>query len=138
MKAVSLILQFAVFSIIGISFFFVVGNLLSFQSGSIKRDVIDHASNLTLSQVSAAAIASVSSCKSCEIATIKINQLGIAGYTPTYQLSNGIILEVEPESKAVSTSIHNLYHSVLYDADKTSSREISLTYDRTNNKLAIG
>lgn len=138
MKAVSLIVQFAIFFAIGLGFFLIAGNLFRFQSDLIKQDILDSGTNLSASQMSAASIMAVNSCKSCDNVSIRIDQQGIAGYNPAYQLSNGLVLKIEPENKIVQSPMHNLHHSITFDATEASStRAIALTYDRTKNKLAI-
>lgn len=138
MKAASLIVQFVIFFTIGLGFFLMAGNLFRFQSGLIKQDIFTSGSDLSTSQISAASITAVNSCKSCDSVTIKIEQKSIAGYKPVYQLSNGLILKIEPENKIVQSSMHNLYHSITFDETEASStKAIALTYDRTKNKLVI-
>ncbi len=142
MKAASLILQFVIFFTIGLGFFLMAGNLFRFQSTLIKQDILDSASNLSASQISASSIRAVSSCKSCDRVSVKIDQKIIAGSTPTYRLSDGtinvLILEIEEENKIVRSSMHGLTYSVLTDAVKvSSSKSITLTYDRTKNNLVI-
>jgi len=138
MKAASLIVQFVLFFTIGLGFFLLAGNLFRFQSGLIKQDILDSGSSVSISQLSAIAINAINSCKSCDNVTIMVDQKSIAGYNPTYQLSNGIILEIEPENKIVQSSMHNLHHSITSDnTEVSSSKAITLTYDRTKNKLVI-
>lgn len=138
MKAASLIVQFVIFFTIGLGFFLLAGNLFRFQSGLIKQDILDSASSLSVSQMSALSIKAVNSCKSCETVTIKAEQKSIAGYNPVYQLSNGIVLKIEPENKIVQSSMHNLHHSIKSDnTEVSSSKSIALTYDRTKNNLVI-
>lgn len=138
MKALSLIVQFVIFFSIGFGFFLLAGNLFRFQSDLIKKDILDSGSELSIKQVSAVSITANTTCKSCDTVDIMIDQKSIAGYTPTYRLSNGIILTIEPESKIIQSTIHNLCRSTTCDSrEVTSSRGITLTYDRTNNKLVI-
>jgi hypothetical protein len=138
MKAASLIVQFVLFFTIGLGFFLLAGNLFRFQSGLIKQDILDAGSDLSINQISALSINAIDSCKSCDNVTIKIDQKSIAGYNPTYRLSNGIILEIEPENKIAQSSMHNLHHSITSDPSEASSyKAITLTYDRTKNKLVI-
>ncbi|MEM5797129.1 MAG: hypothetical protein QW818_00195 [Candidatus Aenigmatarchaeota archaeon] len=138
MKAVSLIVQFVIFFTIGLSFFLLVGNLFKFQSDLIKRDILESGSTLSLNQLSAALINAVNSCKSCNNVSIKIDQKPIAEYTQIYQLSDNLILKIEPENKIIKSSLHNLNYSINSDPTEFSaSKTITLTYDRTNNKLVI-
>lgn len=138
MKAASLIIQFVLFFTIGLGFFLLAGNLFRFQSDLIKQDILEAGSRLALSQISAISIKAVDSCKSCDNVTIKADPKPIAGYDQTYQLSSGIILEIEPENKLAQSSLHNLKHSLTFDTTKVSSaKSIALTYDRTKNKLVI-
>ncbi|MBI1978489.1 MAG: hypothetical protein HYS62_00315 [Candidatus Aenigmarchaeota archaeon] len=138
MKAVSLIVQFIIFFAIGLGFFLMAGNLFRFQSDLIKQDVIDAGSSLALGEISAASIRAINSCKSCENVSIKVDQRMIAGYNPVYQLSNGAILEIEPEDEVLQSSVHNLNYSVTMNTPKVlASKAIVLTYDRTKNSLVI-
>jgi len=138
MKAASLIVQFVLFFTIGLSFFLLAGNLFRFQSDLIKQEILDRGSTLLVKQLSALSIVAVDSCKSCDSVSIKISPKTIAGYSPVYQLSGGVILKIEAENKAVQSTIHNLHHSITFDTKEvSSSKDITLTYDRTKNKLVI-
>ena len=138
MKAVALILQFVMFFIIGLTFFIAVSNIVKFQSTEIRQDILNSGSDLSIKEISAEIINTVNSCKSCDNTTIKFNQKPIAGFGPTYKLSNGIILSVLLQSKSLQSSIHNLYYSITYDTKEVgSSKTLNLTYDKTNNKLVI-
>lgn len=141
MKAVSLIVQFVIFFTIGLGFFLLASNLFTFQSGFIKRDFIDAGANLSISQISAVSIRATDSCKSCDNVSVKTDLKSIAGYIPTYKLSdgaiNGITLKIEPENKIAQSSIHNLNHSITADTTEVSSSTITLTYDKIKNKLVI-
>ncbi|MBI2546966.1 MAG: hypothetical protein HYW23_00785 [Candidatus Aenigmarchaeota archaeon] len=138
MKAVSLIVQFVIFFIIGLGFFLVVGNVFSFQSDVIKQDILDTGLDTSINQLSAASVRVVDSCKACDNVTIKIDQKSIAGYYPVYQLLNGIILKITPENKTLQNSVHNLNYSVNFTGpDAGASKTIDLTYDRTKNNLVI-
>lgn len=138
MKAVSLIVQFVIFFIIGMGFFLLAGNLFRYQSDFIKRDIVDIGSEIYSRKMSAVAIDAVDLCKSCDNVTVKVSQSDIAGINPTYQLSQGLKLELESENKIVQSSMHNLYYSVTEGADKvSSSKTITLTYDRKINNLVI-
>lgn len=142
MKAASLILQFVIFFTIGMGFFLMAGNLFRFQSDLIKQDIIDSASNLSVSEISASSITIVNSCKSCGNISVKLDQKPIAGNTPTYRLSDGTInaltLEIEPENKMAQSSMHGLNYSVITDTTEvSSSKTITLTYDRTKNNLVM-
>lgn len=138
MKAVSLIVQFVLFFVIGLGFFLTAGNLFRYQSDLIKNEILASSSNLSVSSLSAASIRAVESCKSCDSVMLKFDQKPIAGYNPTFQLSNGIILKIEPEGKQVQSSMHSLSYSLSFGSgDVSSSKTINLTYDRTKNNLVI-
>ena len=138
MKAVSLIMQFVLFFMIGFAFFLLAGNLFRFQSGLIRQDILNSSSKLAINQISAFSIRAVDSCKSCDNVTIRFEPKPIAGYNPTYQLSSGVILKIAPENKIIQSSMHNLYYSINYGADEVSSvKPIDLMYDRTKNNLVI-
>lgn len=138
MKAASLIIQFVLFFIIGLGFFLLAGNLFRFQSDYIKGDILSIGSEIYTRQMSSFAINAVNICKSCDNVTLKISQGPLAGASPTYQLSQGIVFEIDSENKIVQSTMHNLFYSIAEGSNKvSSSKTITLTYDRTQNKLVI-
>ncbi len=138
MKGVSLILQFVLFFTIGFTFFLLAGNLFRFQSGLIRQDIIDLGSQLQSSKISALSIQAVTSCKFCDTVKVELQPQIIGGYYPIYQLSNGVVLKIEPANKNLQSSMHNFHYSITYDTNDVSSvKTIALTYDRTNNKLVM-
>lgn len=138
MKAVSLIVQFVLFFIIGLGFFILAGNFFRFQSTVIRQELVNFSSEFSVREVSVFAISAVDSCKSCDNVTLRLEQKSVAGYNPTYQISNVIRLKVEQENVFLNSSLHNLNYSInLENAEVSSSKPIDLMYDRTKNKLVI-
>ncbi len=133
-----MIFQFIIFFMIGLSIFLLAGNLFRFQAGLIKKDILDASSTLSTRQISSLAINSIDSCKSCDNVTINYDQKPVVGHSPIYQLSNGVILKIDPESKILQSSMHNIYYSITYDSsDVSSAKTIALTYDKIKNKLVM-
>ncbi len=140
MKAVSLIMQFTIFFVIGLGFFLLAGNLFKFQSSVIKKRIIDSGADLSVVHFSASAIRAIDSCKTCDNVTLKFSQKPIAGVNPVFQLASGtgVTLMMETEGKTLESTMHNMNYSVsLSGIQVSSSNPIDLTYDRTKNNLVI-
>ncbi len=137
MKSQSLIVQFILFFVIGLGIFLSLGNLFKFHSETIRGDVIDYSVKLTNSFISSAIISTVDSCKQCDsISTNMQLEKTIAGFFTEVELKNG--LNISAGGKTFPSSIHNLNETIGIQPSKASSAKvITLTFDRTNNKLMI-
>jgi len=137
MKAQSLIVQFILFFAIGMLIFLVVGNLFKFHSEIIRADIINSSLKLTNSYISSVIITETVTCKQCDYVSINLKTGDdIGGYFSEIKLDNG--LNVSTIEKTFYSSIHNIGKSVNITPGKTSStKTITLTFDRTKNKLMI-
>ncbi|MBI2084286.1 MAG: hypothetical protein HYT70_01580 [Candidatus Aenigmarchaeota archaeon] len=137
-KSQTLVVQFVIFVIMGLTFSLAAAGLLRMQSDFIKQDILDSATELVAEQVSANAIMATSSCKSCEQVSLKFNVKRIADYSPIIGLGADLTVSVEPENKVVVSTLHNLKYSVIYKPGSASTiKPINLTYEKTKNNLVV-
>lgn len=137
-KSQTLVVQFVIFVVIGLAFTLAAANLFRMQSDFIKSDILNSATELAAEQVSANAIMASSSCKACDRVSLKFNVKRIADYSPVIGLGADLTVEVEPENKIATSTIHNLKHSVIYKPGAVSAAiPINLTYEKTKNNLVI-
>lgn len=137
MKSQVQITQFILFFVIGLTIFLAVGNVFKLHSEGARSDIINSSLKLENSFLSSAVISAISSCKDCDFVSFNIKtEESTAGYFTVISLENG--LNVSTNEKSFFTSIHNMNESVNITASSASStKPITLTFDRTKNKLMI-
>lgn len=137
MKSQSLIIQFLLFFLIGISIFISISQIFSFHSGMVKRDIISSSVKLSNSFISSAVITAVDNCKECDFVKISTNLGKATGYFIIASLENGLNTST-PTGDYFFSSIHNLNKTVGIQSSKVSSlKPITLTFNRTKNNLVI-
>jgi hypothetical protein len=137
MKSQVQITQFILFFVIGLTIFLAIGNVFKLHSESVRSDIIDSSLKLENSFLSSVAINAISSCKDCDFVSYNIKtEESIAGYFTVISLENG--LNVSTNEKSFFTSIHNMNESSgIVPSGASSTKPITLTFDRTKNKLMI-
>jgi len=137
MKAQSLIVQFILFFLIGMIIFLAVGNLFKTHSEITRDNIINSSLKLTNSFISSVIITETATCKECDYVLVDLKTgEDIGGYFTEIELENG--LNVSASQQTFYSSIHNIKESVDIIPGKTSStKTITLTFDRTKNKLMI-
>src|SRR4030042_85979 len=137
MKSQVLITQFILFFVIGLTIFLAVGNVFKLHSEAARDDIINSSLKLTNSYISSAAISAISSCKDCDFVSITLKaEDNTAGYFTVITLEKG--LNVSTIEKYFFTSVHNMNESVdMTSPSLSSTKPITLTFDRTKNKLMI-
>jgi hypothetical protein len=137
MKAQSLITQFIIFFIIGLIIFLSVGNLFKFHTEVTREDIVNSSLKLTNSFISSAAITSMYTCKQCDTVSFNLQlEESVGGYFTEVKLNN--VLNVSTISKYYSSSMHNINESVnIIPNNVSSTKPITLTFDRTKNNLMI-
>ncbi len=137
MKSQSLIVQFILFFLIGLTIFLAISQLFKFHSDIIKRDITSSSLKLSNSFISSAVITAVDSCKGCDVVKISTRIGKTAGYYTIAELDDGLITSVA-SGESFSSSIHNLKETIDNLQGKVSSlKPLTLTFDRTNNKLTM-
>ena len=137
MKSQSMIVQFILVFVIGMIIFLSVGNLFKIQSEITRDDIVSSSLKLTNSFISSLIITETATCKQCDYISIDL-KMGedIGGYFTEIELDNGV--NVSTIEKSFSSSIHNINESLDITPGKASStKTITLTFDRTKNKLMI-
>lgn len=137
MKAQYLIVQFVLFFIIGLTIFLAIGNIFKLHSEVVRDDIISSSLKLTNSFISSAVITATASCKQCDFVSINLRTMEkIADYFTEIKLKNG--LNVSTIERSFFSSIHNINESIIIVPSQASSiKPITLTFDRTKNKLMI-
>ena len=135
-KGQSLIIQFMFFFMIGFSVFLGIGTFFRMRSEMLKGDIFSRNTKLVGSYISSMVI-TLKSCKFCDYSRVYLSLP-----TPYYLLSlEGNKLEVSsppPNEKRYTSSLHNLNFSLSLEGSAISGETITLTLDRTKNKLAVG
>lgn len=135
-KSQTLVIQFILFFVIGLSLFLMIGNLFRFHSDVIRSDIEDLGVKLVNSYVSSAIITSVDSCKQCDEVSMQLAIKNIGGYIPVIDLKNG--LNVSTIEKYHFSSIHNLNETLdLQESKVSGTKPITLMYERIKNKLVM-
>ena len=140
LKGQSLILQFVIFFIIGFTIFIGVSQLFSFQSDIFKGDVSIENLKLINSYIASLSVASVDSCKQCDYVnlTFKTMNTTAGNFFVTSLGSYGINVSIPfATNLQFISSIHNLNESIQTGGSVISTKPLSLTFNKTENKLYI-
>lgn len=137
MKAQFLITQFIIFFVIGLTIFLAIGNVFKLHSEITRDDIINSSLKLTNSFISSAIITATASCKQCDFVSINLEtKEHIAGFFTIIKLKDG--LNVSTITKSFSSNIHHMNESIdITPSNASSTKPITLTFDRTKNKLMI-
>jgi hypothetical protein len=137
MKGQSLIIQFLIFFLIGLSLFFSLSSFFKYQSELFKNDIISSSLSLANSYISSSIIAAVDTCKQCDYVNLKINLANLtAGYVIEVNLSSG--LNTSSQYKYFNSPVHNLNSSLSLTGKSSSVQPITLTFIKNQNKLEVG
>ena len=137
MKGQSLVIQFLIFFLIGFSLFVSVGSFYKYQSDLFRNDIIS--SNLALfnSYLSSNIISAVDTCKECDFVKLSVPALNLtAGYAIQINLSDSG-LNVSNPVKYFNSPLHNLNSSLNLIGVSSSVQPITLTLNKTQNKLEV-
>lgn len=137
MKAVSLIIQFILFFLIGLSIFISVGMLFSNQYILVKQDIaeerIKNVANYFASQI----ISFYISCIECDYATLTINPEDIQHPYKIYLHDDNLTVSVLDMGKNYSIKLNNFNETLELSGEAISGRPVILTLEKSNNKLRI-
>jgi len=139
-KGQSLILQFVMFFIIGFTIFVSVSQFFRLQSDIFKDDVTRESLKLYNTYFSSLALTAANSCKQCDYVniTVKTSNTTAGQFFEISFGSYGVNVTV-PLIKRINfvTSAHNLNETYQTDGLVASSRPITLTFNKTQNKIGI-
>jgi len=139
-KAQSLVVQFVIFFMTGFSIFLAIGSFFKYQSDMLKENSLSFNVELTNSYLSSAAISLVDRCKQCDDSKVSLKfPSSTLGYNYGFKLDkNGLNVSViSEEEKHYASSLRNLNYSLTMEGDTDSTRAISLTFEKTKNKLVV-
>jgi len=137
MKSQSLIVQFMLFFLIGLTVFLAISQLFKFYSDTMRREIVNSSLKLSNSFISSAIITAVDSCKECDIVKLSTKLEKAAGYLVVASLENGLNNSIATGDYFFS-SIHNLNETLNIQPSKVSSlRPLTLTFNRTNYNLMM-
>jgi hypothetical protein len=140
-KGQSMIVQFTIFFLIGITLFLGLGNFFKIQSEGLRDQLIGLSTEMIHSHVSSAVVASVDSCVDCGVVenNFKLSRT-YAGYFIEVELNDsGLLVDTAPSSKyQYLSSINNLNESLeIEESLAPSVKTINLTYNKNQNRLEV-
>ncbi len=136
----SQVIQFVLFFLMGIAIFTTIGNYFRVQSELLRNDVSVYSVEMINSYLSSVAIASVDTCKECNIVEnkIRISETTFGYFLEATLSSNGLTISTVPSKFEYTSSVNNLNESISFVSGSAPSvQPINLTYDRNQNKLEI-
>jgi hypothetical protein len=135
----TLIIQFLLFFLIGMSVFLSIGHFFKAQRDIFREDVARLSRMLTGSYVASLAIASVNTYKESDMINVSIRLVNrTAGYfTHLFLSSAGLRVSSEPGGGTWQSSMHNLNASIELVGNVSSARPIIFTYRRDKNELEV-
>jgi len=136
MKGQSVVVQFILFFLIGLSILISVGQFFKYQSDLFKERASDESIKLTSSYVSSLIITLHDSCKECDFINFTFR---ISNTTATYYQEVGLVKNPQnlvvrkiPSETIVNSSIHNLNETLEFVVSNASSvYPITLTFNKT-------
>jgi hypothetical protein len=133
-KAQSYIIQFIVFFVVGFIVFVSIGSFFRIQSDYFINQLSYKNSKIAGSYISSLAISLVDSCKQCDYSKVYFT------LNPNYEhiISAGGTWEILlPQGRSYLFSLHNLNSSISSEGSAISTKTITLTFDKTKNKLRV-
>jgi hypothetical protein len=139
-KGQSLIIQFIMFFLIGFTIFIGVSQFFRYQSDIFKDDVTRESLKIINSYFSSYAIASVASCKQCDEVNLTFKTANTTAGN-FFEVSFGsyganVTIPFVTNVKFISPA-HNLNESFQLNGSVPSTRPITLTFNKMQNKLYI-
>jgi hypothetical protein len=139
LKAQSLVIQFVIFFIIGLTSFIGIAQFFSFESSIFQNEASVESMNLINSYFSSLMLTAYDNCKQCDavIIGVKTQNTTVGSYFEVSLGTYGLNASI-PYSKINSTtSYHNINYSVSGSGFVISSRLITVTFNRTKNQLKL-
>ena len=137
MKGISLIFQFVIFFLIGLSVFLSVGMLFRSQYDTVRKDILEQRIKNVANFFAANLLDLYLSCKECDQATLTLEPEEIG--TP-YKISleeDNLTISILETGKNYSIKLNNFNYSVEFSGEAFSGRPVILTLDKTKNKLRV-
>ncbi len=137
MKAVSLIIQFILFFLMGLTIFLSVGMLFSNQYVIVKEDIVEERIKNVANYFASQVISLYISCIECDYASLTINPEDIQHPYKIYLNEDNLTISVLDIGKNYSIKLNNFNQSLIFSGEALSWRPVILTLEKYNNKLRI-
>ncbi len=137
MKAVSLIVQFILFFLIGLSVFLSVGMLFSNQYVLVREDILEERIKNVANYFASQIISLYISCIECDYASLTINPENIQHPYKIYLHEDNLTISVLDIGKNYSIKLNNFNQTLIFSGEAFSGRPVILTLEKSNNKLRI-
>ena len=140
MKGQSIVIQFIVFFLIGLSVLISVSQFFNYQASLFKESGSNLAGMLVNTFVSSQIVQIQSSCKYCDfvVYATRIPNKTIDYYFNISFRDNRLVVEKVPGEKVFISSIHNLNETLtLAPSFSSSVQPITLTLNKTKNYLQV-
>jgi len=138
-KGQTLIVQFMIFFIIGLTLFLGVTTFFNYQSQIYNQDTTTYGVQMIRSYVSSVIMSEVLDCKQCDFANITFK--GANTTSGNYYImsigSYGLNVSVPAANKVSLSSIHNLNTSLTESGVILSVKPTTVTFNRTQSKITI-
>ncbi|GEM_PF-1323960 len=138
-KGQTLIVQFIIFFLVGLSLFTIIGSFFKFQTDIFREDVANDFRKLSNSYISAIAITLFDTCKMCDNVNISVKIPTMAAdYFHDFEVVNNTLkVTSRPGENAITTSLHNLNWTINLSGGAPSAKIIVLTIENKNKLLNI-
>jgi len=136
MKGQTLMIQFALFFLIGLSLFALIGNTFKLQTKVYQKEIAGYGRENTASYINAV-IAYENSCK-CDFIEYSIGLKNTtAGYITKVILLDGLRVVSLPTNQFCFSRLFNLNASYQLEGDAFSTQPIKITISKTENKIRV-
>ena len=139
LKAQSLVIQFVLFFLIGLTIFIGVGQFFRYESDIFQNQASIESMTLINSYFSNLALAAYDSCKQCDSVniTIKTSNTTAGNYYEISLGTFGLNVSIPIANISSITTYHNINDSVTGSGAVVSARTITLMFNRTQNQITI-
>lgn len=140
MKGQSLVVQFILFFLIGLSIFLAISNFFKLQSDIFREDVADVTRKTINSYLTSIVISSYDTCKQCDSVnvTVKLQNTSADYFYEIFLTSSGMNVISQPVGKNYLSSMHNLIYSLAIESSSVVTQNpITLTYSKNQNNLGV-
>ncbi|MEM5790872.1 MAG: hypothetical protein QXP77_02400 [Candidatus Aenigmatarchaeota archaeon] len=137
MKAISLIVQFILFFLIGLSIFLSVGMIFSNQYILVRQDIIEERIKNVANYFASQIVSLYISCIECDYASLTVNSEDIQHPYKIYLHDDNLTVSVLDIGKNYSIKLNNFNETLEFSGEAVSGRPVILTLEKSNNKLRI-
>ncbi|MEM5794504.1 MAG: hypothetical protein QXS48_00265 [Candidatus Aenigmatarchaeota archaeon] len=133
-KAQTYILQFVIFFVVGFIVFLGIGSLFRAQSDYFTSELAYRNAKLTSDYISSVAITLKNSCKECDYSRI------VTSSKTSYEfiIKAGRVWEIIlVDGRRYLFSLHNLNSSIDSEGSAISTKPLTLTFSKIENKLMV-